>query len=320
MILAFFRKSKFRNAPRPDHAPTSRALVISGLAVLSIAAIGLTAMALSSGQSEREQRAAATPPVFGEPLEQPTPEPENTAPPAQVVEVPQRVLAVGQTPGQLFRAPTPACGAGDGLVQYSFDDGQSWQTASFTDVPGAAVRHIDASDPEVIRVTFLDQNCEVQGARSYTNGVGWEPDPTPLLEWTLQGDSASLVTNTGQVTVPCPVVSVSGAGNSGIVLCEDAHALITNDSGATWSDPVLFDAAYAVASSNDSAFVVAAGGNDCVGVTVATLSVDGPGEPGACAPIEAAPAQVVMATGNGVSYVWAGDDILRSPDGGISWS
>lgn len=315
-----FLKNKIREARRPDHSPFPKALAITGLAVLGAAAITLAAIAMGSGSDAEAPSAAATPPTFGAPKVtekpvEPTPEPPKTV----TVDAPQRVLVAGQEPGHLLRAATPGCGAGNGMIEYSFDDGASWQAVNFTDSPGAAVQQIDASNPEIVRVAYLDENCDLQGARSYTGGSGWEPEPAAAATWMLQGDGGATFSPAGQVALPCTAVSVSGAGNTGIALCSDSHITVSADAGQTWSTPVLVPGASVVSSSSAGAFVAAVGAPECSGISVSSTSAEGVTPAGSCLPSETGPAAVALASTPTSLVLWVGDQLLRSADVGVSW-
>lgn len=311
-----------RNAKRPIHGPRSRALTIAGLALLAVAAIVLSLLAVNAQRNGVEPTELAPPPVFleDEPAEEEGEEEEAEPEPAPAsVSPPTRLLAVGAEPGQLMRATMGECGVTPGSVQVSIDNGVDWTESSLANLTGTAIRQIDASDATISRLAFLDTDCQPQLAHSYIGGIDWAvtPDVGPI--WYMTDiPSTSAFTPTGTSELPCTAVSMAGSNARAVALCDDEGVTVSEDSGATWSTPVRVPGAIAAGLNAEGYLVAAANEGECVGVQTRTFSGATSGEPGAC--IEASVTREIAVAGSeGNQYLWVGDRFLGSNDGGESW-
>jgi len=313
-----------KQARRINHKPHSRAWAIGGLAVLAVAAVAVTAVAMGSSNDADAPTELAPAPTFSAPTPTPTPtptpEPEPEAPVA-VAAVPNRILSASDEPALLLRAMSPGCGDGNGLVEVSFDDGANWQEALTTNSAGASLKQINANDSSLIRITFADDSCQPQQARSFTGGLNWEPDESGESLWMLDGSSATRAwTPAGEVSLPCEAVSLVGAGQRAIALCNDSGVTVSEDGGSNWAAPVAVPAASAVGVAANGFIVASTAEPGCEGVRTRILTNGSLGEPGGCVESGAAAEDVAIAASPSALYLWLGDQLVRSYDGGFAWS
>lgn len=207
------------------------------------------------------------------------------------------------------------------MLEVTFDGGETWQEALTTNVPGAALRQIDASDGGLIRTTFADENCQPQQARSFTGGLNWEPDLTGQSVWMLgEAPSTTAWAPVGQTTLPCAAVSLVGEGARAVALCEDTGITTTEDGGANWSSPAPIPGASAVGVL-PAAFVIASFGEpDCNGIRTRVLNGAEVSDPGQCVTAEIDPTTIAVAGSSSGTYLWWQDGFTASADQGGSWS
>ena len=104
-----------------------------------------------------------------------------------------------------------------------------------------------------------------------------------------------------------------------IVTCVDGTVATTDDGGATWTNVELQARPLAATASADGFFVVTE--SACTeGVDVATVAGDAIEQLSECVEIPYEPGAVAVASAEQSVYIWSGDDLVASSDGGGSWS
>ena len=108
------------------------------------------------------------------------------------------------------------------------------------------------------------------------------------------------------------------------VLCDDGTMHVTTDSAASWASSTPVAGAAAIGVGGDGYRIAVVDENGCHGVQVAdVVVVDGAAQaaaPGSCLDADVPTGEVAVDTGgDGSIWVWAGDRIGRSADGGITW-
>lgn len=319
------KASAVRQAKRPVHRRGTRVTAIVGVSLLALVAAGLSAYALL-GDRDGSNRTAPSQPVAPVPTETvtptPTDAPESTPTATTEVSVPQRLLAVGEEAGNLIRATIGACDASPGTLEVTFDGGDSWQAASFTDASPTEFRQIDMADASALQLSALDESCDPLTLSSFVGGVDWAPEVGGAAPMSLPEAPSTVVdTSTGQVDLPCTAVSLAASGARGIALCDDASVSMTQDSGASWSAVTPVPATVAVGVTPNEFFAASAGEDACDGIRTRTISESSVGDPGGClTDAKAADGAIAVAGGTSALFVWAGDRFAVSADGGTSWS
>ena len=87
--------------------------------------------------------------------------------------------------------------------------------------------------------------------------------------------------------------------------------------------PCLVPGASAITADGASYRVAVLNQNGCTGAQIIELPVTdagfAPGAPGACLVATAAAGDVALASGENVTWLWAGDALARSENGGATW-
>lgn len=329
------RRFRFRSRRAVPRQPLSRSSTYSliGLGLIALATVVLVAVAFLS-------RPAASTETLPEPTavsEPSTPVPSQTPPPApeeapddagdastdaSTAAVPTRWLAVNPSSGTVLRAQTGSCDAplDEPGLEVSFDEGDTWSTSNLSRLDAAELRHLELNEA-VAQLVYLDDECTPRAANSFSDGAEWAPSEEPPSTWNLvsPGEPAA-ITPSGEVELPCPAVALSSAGERGVALCADATVTSSTDAGASWSAPVEVAGAVAVGVADDVFLAVSANEPGCAGVVVSPVDDAGTGDPGQCLEVDVEPGAVAVAGAAGTWYVWAGESLLRSSDGGATWA
>lgn len=304
----------------PNHA------VIALLSALAIVAGGLSGAALLSqgAETDPQSEGQAGPdenppsPASGGAENRPT---DRHARKSGDEVASERLLAVSSDPSRLIRAEGTSCNDDGTVVEVSSDRGETWLEADISEPDVSGVKAIHFGEAGSAQLAYVDAQCEMQFAKSYVYGAAWESVLGADGLWALvrdEGDSEISLSG-GRVESPCQAVDISGFGERASLLCENSTATHSEDSGDSWSNPIEVPGAVAVVAESSATFVVRLSTEDCQGVSVQHVEDDSAGEVGACAEGDYEPSRLATASGGGELYVWAGDDVLRSIDGGSTW-
>ena len=303
----------------------SRAVVASiGLAVLGVLVVVLVLVALTQNRSVPDAGATpgATPPP-AEPAAADAGEATTIAPVSLVV--PTRVIAALDA-ASAVRAHSTACPA-PSTIEATSDSGATWQPSEVGTIAGVQRIVVDA-DAFVSLIGLGVAGCAPAYERSFTGGTAWESAPDELgASWFVDpANRAGIHAPAGDVAAPCAAavqVAVTDEISAG-VLCDDGSVHATVDGGASWTSSAPVPGAAAIGAGGEGYRVAVIDQNGCVGAQVVDVTVaDGAaqvGAPGACLEARVPAGGVAVDTGgDGSVWVWAGDRIGRSADGGISW-
>jgi hypothetical protein len=125
------------------------------------------------------------------------------------------------------------------------------------------------------------------------------------------------------VAAPCPAVDVASHDERDvIVLCADQSIARSSDGGISWGQPLAAPGATAVTATAEH-FAIATGHQDaCTSLTLIGLSFD-PADPTGtilgCVPLAYLPGETAIDARGEAIWVWAGDRVAVSADGGASW-
>lgn len=308
-------------------APRRRSWLIgAGVAVLAIVAIVLSVLALTQYRTAPTDAGATPAPSVTLPAPVLTDQPpaSQTPTPEPVTAVAPTRLLAAQDAGRVYRATVGACPEPRTAFEFSNDGGATWQggdAAGSTDSTMALTLSIGG--PEFVQmVTLAAQECTPQYIRSFVSGIDWEVFNSDLgAAWFLNPGTPGVVHSPqGDMPAPCTAVALSGTGPRAAVLCDDATVVTTTDAAATWGAPVAVPAAAAIAVSPNGYRIAVLNGAGCLGVQVLEVADGVLTPPGACLSATAVPGEVAITTAADDSvYVWAGDTLARSTDGGSGW-
>ncbi|MGV8881633.1 MAG: hypothetical protein ACOH19_05730 [Rhodoglobus sp.] len=190
--------------------------------------------------------------------------------------------------------------------------------------PGIDVRQVLQIDPlggSTVRLAArTGADCEVGSFASFTAGEFWGSYPENLPEFVYLDRAVTV--GGQQVASPCePVTEVQQLGESVAAVCADGLSELSADSGAwtTLNVPGLL----ASTPSDDGYTLAVWGAESCPGVSIqeaiAPLSATAPTVLG-CVGSEIAPSEVTLAQFENSVWLWSGDRLHVSSDGGATWN
>lgn len=310
-------------AGKRDLNPTIAGIGLGALAVvvLVLVFISLTEnRPVANAGSTPTAAAAATAPAEPPPI--PT-GPTSLVPPAAPLPVPDRVIAAIDSDSAVRIArtscPTPA------TVEVTDDAGATWigNASNVADVQ----RIMAGSDAHIALVGLDVEGCAPTYERSFVTGAAWEAAPDELgATWFVNpANHAGIHSPAGDRPAPCGVVVQLAAidANSAAVLCGDGAVHATIDSGETWLSPASVPGAAAIGSSDGRYVLAVLNQNGCPGAQVVELTMTeaglAPGIPGACLSAAVGSGEAAIAANGDAIWIWAGEALGRSADGGTSW-
>lgn len=219
-----------------------------------------------------------------------------------------------------WRAVVGSCEA-PGTVELTTDGGASWSPTDVGDL--APVARLKAITPAaVFAIGGTAPDCSPSYAGSVDGGNNWEQAPE-LVDgsWYVDpSDRAVLGTSVGEVDAPCEISGLAGFDdNSAAILCTDGSLTVSTDGGASWATAAEETGAVAIGLTLQG-YVLAGSAEDCAGTQIWTAGVEGSTAPVGCAE-DAQPeaGQTAVAGAGSAMWLWAGEETLVSPDGGVTW-
>ncbi|WP_156376678.1 hypothetical protein [Yonghaparkia sp. Root332] len=230
-----------------------------------------------------------------------------------------------------WRALTGPCPQTEATPQLTTDGGASWRDTDATAPTGVtSLQRIVVEAPDVATMVALrGTDCTPTLIRTFVAGDNYEEYPDELAgAWFVDpADRSRVQSPTGSATAPCESVVALAArdGASALVLCADGSLATTSDSGASWSAAVPAPGVQAIGNASAGFIAAAVGREGCAGIQV--LQIDAASAASSatgCLLTDIAPADfagvVAIAEAASTVWLWAGDLIQRSSDGGASWS
>jgi len=325
-----------RSTYRPSSKPESwrdrlgsrrRVLVIVGLALFLVADVILVGLALTANGRSSGNETQRPLPTFG--TASPTPTPTPTEEPAAAEEATGRFLVAGSA-DVLWRASEGTCEI-PAVVERSTDAGANWSvlpTGTAFDLRTVlALSATSADDLQVVGAAGAD--CAVGGFSSTDAGDTWQLAPdllsTVAYEAPASADGATPVVLSGQpVAAPCPAIDVLTAGSDRTIAACSAVLAEWNAAAGSWS-AIPFAGIHAATVQPEQILFAARGVPGCSGLGVMRVaggeltSSSGTESIGCVADADVA-APAALASSDAVVWLWVGDALLRSSDGGVSWA
>ncbi len=304
-----------------------RRWLIIGLAVFLLIDAVLIVLALTANRpaGTAGETPAAKPTVEATETTAPTAEP--TAPPeAQPAVAPTRVLAAldGTT---AWRASAGACPATQATAELTTDAGATWVPSNAsTDTGASAILSINAIDAdEASMVTLAAPDCAPQLVGTFVAGAQWAAYPDRLgANWYVNpADRATVNSPAGSFPAPCAsVIAVAPRSDTVAgVLCAEGAVVRTGDGGATWGPPIAAPGAVHLSVTGEGYILLAANQPNCAGAQVSstTEAPDGAITPVGCREAAFNPGEAVIASAGDTVWLWAGETVSKSTDGGATW-
>ncbi|MDO9397902.1 MAG: hypothetical protein Q7T71_15255, partial [Herbiconiux sp.] len=233
--------------------------------------------------------------------------------------------------GTAWRSTVGSCPATDVVVERSTDGGGTWNGFNLGSSGGIssaiALQSYDNGDSAYL--IGLDATaCTPTWVGTTTAGSAWVAYPDrSATTWYPEPEIPAFVHTPASTASPTPC-DVSGlaavSGSSASVLCTDRTVYRTVDGGSTWLEAESTPGAEAI-GRGQGGYLVASTSPEvtCAGfaVTFVPEAVDAPNSiVNSCVPTTSAGAEVAL-TGTADSlWLWSGTIVLRSLDGGATWS
>lgn len=219
------------------------------------------------------------------------------------------------SPDEVWRATAATCPA-NSEIERSVDGGATWTLLNSP----ASVTRLNAQQPdEAFVVGTAGRDCETS-FWSTENASTWDEQSGSLsVAWYLEDDGVH--SPAGSQDVPCsgPAADLTARTQTeGAVLCSDGSVHSTDDGGEEWAEVGTQPGAVALALADDAYVVAAHGVEDCSGVSIVEVA-DAPEVRGCAEGADAAPGQVAIAALDDRLWVWTGDQVLASGNGGAEW-
>lgn len=317
---------------RGQRASTRRRLAVLGIATFLLVDVGLIAVAVTREPAglAADREPAALP--SSSPVEESTapaaPTPSPTPTQAAAVQ-PTRLLSAvdGDT---AWRAEAGTCTPGTDTAELTLETtatgGADWSSTSVeTDVGLAGIDRLQAADAATVFVVGpAGATCAPAFAQTFSGGAefGDYPDRLAAAWYVARTDTGTVHSPSGDHAAPCPVIDLAVVSDTRAgVLCGDGTLHRTVDGATSWDAGVVVEGALAVAA-DAGAYLVASGGVvGCDGVAVASVgdTATAPAPVG-CAPVTVDnPGTVAASASAGSLWIWAGDAVVVSADGGSTW-
>jgi len=233
-------------------------------------------------------------------------------------------LLVISSADQGWRANVGDCST-PGVIERSQDGGKTWRTVQSPDL--ALLTRLAVLDSNTLFVVGADSDCNAGYSISYVSGDQWERRDSALADvWYLTPlDRNQVKAAGGHRSRPCGDRLVDLASidlQRAAVLCGKGTVLATTDAGKSWAGRGTLAGAAALGTSGNE-FLAASIGGSCSGVTVTRF--DGQSaiqdSSGVCvSSADGAKSGDVALDGSGSTvWLWAGDQVLTSTDGGKTW-
>lgn len=321
-------------SPYSGQMPRGRLVAYAGLIALVLINVVLMALLLRpsvpASSTAAESDPAAAEATADDVVEEAPAEPaEVEAPPepALVQPEPTQRLIAAASETVAWRAVVGFCDA-PGTLEHTTDGGVTWSPQP---VELGPIGRLKATSATAVFAIGGGVDCEPSFRFSNTSGSTFVtadnelPGSWYLLPGTRDALQAEVHGPRGQVIAPCPTGVVDLAGldtDRGALLCTDGAVHTTGDGGIGWTQVGAAPGGVAIAPTADG-YLVGALREQCDGVTVLAVGNDGAGledEDPTCAPVPVgSPGQVALASAGSALWVWSGDGLARSLDGGATW-
>ncbi|MBT2498996.1 hypothetical protein J7E25_07790 [Agromyces sp. ISL-38] len=295
-------------------------LVIAAVGAFVLGDIALVVFAISStgsaGASEGRREVLPSLPTASITA---TPTPTAPAVDPDVSVAPLTAVLAAVDAATAYRSVTGGCPQTPAALEVTTDAGATW-----TQVGADEARTVQSIAPaaDIVSMVAADPvSCAPVLLRSFVQGADWQATGDIGTVWHL--DAGQVIAPGGASSTPCatPVQLAARSSTEAAVLCDGATVAATTDAGTTWSNSAPVSGAASVTPAADGYLLAVTGGEGCEGARVMPLSAAlEPGTPGTCVPTVAADGATVLATAaDGTAWLWSGDTVARSSDGGTTW-
>ena len=317
----------------PRDSSRRRRWVYVAVAVFLLADIALIAFALNSSRPSTTAEAARPAPTFGTQVSgdsAATPESSAALAAASTVAVPPTRFLSAVDDTTAWRAVTGECPATSAEPELTTDSGSTWATTNATDpTEVTAPQSLRATSESILEFVGLSgADCAPEFVQTFVSGDTFKSYPEKLdAAWFVDpADRATVHSPAGDVAAPCEAVIALAPrdAKSAAVLCADQAVFTTTAAAETWSSAVTIPGAVNLTATATGYAIAAVGLPACVGVQLIALPEETlEATPTGCllvrAPVETMPGNVAISEAADTVWIWAGDTMKRTLDGGIVW-
>jgi hypothetical protein len=225
-----------------------------------------------------------------------------------------------------WRATVGDCNT-PGKIERSTDGGASWKGIVRT---GSAPIVILGAEPggDLFTIGGTGQTCSVRSVAYASDGTVIASSTSPANEWFSTPHNRDQINGPGGTrATPCEghVVGLAPLNPSrAVVICDSGAAMSSRNSGNTWRQLARIPNTLAV-SAGSGTYWLASTSQDCDGVTVQSLTEKSGdlsrGRTRCARGLGVASGQVAFdVTGGGTIWLWSGDRVAVSKDGGKTWT
>ena len=319
---------------RGQRARTRRRLAIVGLSLFVVVDLALVAFALTrepDGLAADADTSAPSAPAASSTTPSTTPTATATpAPAAEAAPLNRMISAVDGTTAWRAEAGacTPDAESTPATLQLTDSTGAEWTTSAIPAAVGVVgVDRLQASEAATAFVVGpVGSTCEPTFAQTFTSGAdfGEYPDRLDASWYVSRSDRSVVHAPFSENPAPCAsVVDLAVVSDTqAAVLCSDRTVYRTTDAAASWDAGAPVEGAVAIAAASGTFYVASTGAAGCDGTQIATTSssADDVMTPVGCSPATTdEPGSVAVSAASGSVWLWAGDDVAVSIDGGVTW-
>jgi hypothetical protein len=225
-----------------------------------------------------------------------------------------------------WRATAGDCNT-PGKIEWSTDGGANWTGIVRT---GSAPIVILGAEPggNLFTIGGAGQTCSVRSVAYASDGTVLASSTSPANEWfSTPHDRDEINGPGGTQATPCKghVVGLAPLNPSrALVICDDGAAMSSRNSGNTWRQQDRIPDTLAV-SAGSGRYWLASTSEGCDGVTVQSVTEKSGalsrGRTRCAKGVDAAGGQVAIdVTGGSTIWLWSGDRVAVSQNGGQTWS
>jgi hypothetical protein len=252
-----------------------------------------------------------------------TPTPSTSSTRADVV--PAKRLMVAVSAREAWRATVGSCNSA-GRLERSTDGGRTWRGTAQTDLAPIARLGIEANG-NLFTIGGTGKNCSPRYVAYSARGVVVAQTQSPKSLWFLNPtDRDQVYGPLGIRSTPCRRQHIVGlatiTASQALLVCTDGSAMMTTDSGRSWTKAGQLAGTTAVGSGGGR-FWVAGSAPSCSGISVQGLRVRGDKllrDSSRCAPgLKITPGRVALDVSGTAIWLWAGNKVQISTDAGRTW-